>query len=84
MISGAIFARLNNRKKKAAVAPAQSPAPSATHTTSDELPEEDLVLIAAAVSLMLGHRPHRLVSIRPPAMDWSREGRRQHLMSHKL
>jgi hypothetical protein len=49
---------------------------------SGEIPDEDLVLIATTVAMLLGRKPHRLVSIRSTNFDWGREGRRQHVMSH--
>lgn len=49
----------------------------------DQLPEEHLVVIAAAVTMLLG-RQHRLVSIRSANANWGREGRRQHLHSHSF
>ena len=68
-------------QKKAAQTVAQVSSAPAT-VGSDELPEEDLVIIAATAALLLGHKPHRLVSIRTSSMDWGREGRRQLLQSH--
>ncbi len=54
--------------------------------TEDELPEEHLVLIAAAVAATTG-QPHRIVRIggvRPEDQGWSLEGRMQHHQSHRL
>ena len=52
----------------------------------DELPEEILVVIAAAVAHAID-RPHRVVQIRgltPAEMGWSLEGRMQHHHSHRI
>jgi hypothetical protein len=42
-------------------------------------------VIAAAVHVMTGGRPHRIASVAPldPALDWAREGRRAIFSSHK-
>ncbi len=50
----------------------------------DELSEEILVVIAAAVAESMG-RPHRIVHVRgltPEELGWSFEGRLQHHTSH--
>ena len=52
----------------------------------DELPEEILVVIAAAVAQAID-RPHRVVQIRgltPAELGWSLEGRMQHHHSHRI
>jgi Na+-transporting methylmalonyl-CoA/oxaloacetate decarboxylase gamma subunit len=52
----------------------------------DEIPEETLVVIAAAVAETI-RQPHRIVRIRgltAEDMDWSREGRVQHHQSHRI
>jgi len=73
-------------KPKAAPAPIAPAAivPGMTASNSDELPEEDLVIIASTVAMLLGNKAHRLVSIRSSSMDWGREGRRQLLQSHRI
>jgi sodium pump decarboxylase gamma subunit len=51
---------------------------------SDELPEETVVVIAAAVAAVVGE-PHRVVRIRgltPEDRGWSLEGRMRHHTSH--
>ena len=55
-------------------------------TLKDELPEETLVVIAAAVAETI-RQPHRIVRIRgltPEDLGWSLEGRLQHHASHRL
>lgn len=73
------------KKKTAALSATEklvpTPAPPAGHP--DQLPEEHLVAITAAVTLMLGSQ-YRLVSIRNASANWGREGRRQHLHSHSF
>lgn len=52
----------------------------------DELPEETVVVIAAAVAATIS-RPHRIVQIRgltPADRGWSLEGRTQHHQSHRI
>jgi len=54
--------------------------------SDDELPEEILVVIAAAVAHAID-RPHRVVQIRgltPAELGWSLEGRMQHHHSHRI
>ncbi|REJ88497.1 MAG: sodium ion-translocating decarboxylase [Planctomycetota bacterium] len=60
-----------------------SPAP-AMPVEDEQLPEELLVVIAAAVAEVVRH-PHRIVHIRTPGdMSWSLEARLQHHQSHKI
>ncbi len=52
----------------------------------DELSDETLVVITAAVASVLD-QPHRIVSIRgltPEQLGWSLEGRIQHHQSHRI
>ena len=52
----------------------------------DELSEETLVVIAAAVAETI-REPHRIVRIRgltPENLGWSLEGRMQHHQSHRI
>jgi Na+-transporting methylmalonyl-CoA/oxaloacetate decarboxylase gamma subunit len=52
----------------------------------DDLPEETVVVIAAAVAATIS-RPHRIVQIRgltPAERGWSLEGRTQHHQSHRI
>jgi hypothetical protein len=68
------------KEPKAAV-----PAPGAARG-EDEIPEEILVVIAAAVDEIM-HKPHRVVHIRGLTAadhDWQLEGRIQHHQSHRL
>ncbi len=54
--------------------------------SEDELPEQILVVIAAAVAQAFD-RPHRIVRIpglSPGDLGWSLEGRMQHHQSHKI
>ncbi|MCB0117354.1 MAG: OadG family protein [Caldilineaceae bacterium] len=62
-----------------------APAPPVVSATN-ELPEELVVVITAAVAAALD-RPHRIVRIRgltPTDMAWSMEGRSQHHQSHRI
>ncbi len=68
----------NDRNKDAAAQSARSAAPA---LQEDELSEDELVVLSAAVAIMLGDQG-RMVSIRKTGVDWSREGRRQHVQSH--
>jgi Na+-transporting methylmalonyl-CoA/oxaloacetate decarboxylase gamma subunit len=55
-------------------------------TDEDELPEEMLVVIAAAVAATLD-KPHRIVRIRgltPADRGWSLKGRMHHHASHRI
>jgi len=68
-----------SRSQQLESAPAQS-------ASDDELPEEMLVVIAAAVAAVLD-RPHRIVHIRgmtPADHGWSLEGRLQQHQSHRI
>lgn len=80
---GRYFRGVDQRAVNKAAAAVAVPVPAAA-VNPDELPEEDLVIIAATAALLLGRKPHRLVSIRTSSLDWSREGRRQHLQSHRV
>lgn len=54
--------------------------------SQDELSEETLVVITAAVASVVMH-PHRIVSIRgltPEDLGWSLEGRMQQHQSHRI
>ncbi len=44
---------------------------------------ELVAVIAAAIHCMVGHRPHRLVSIRTSDVGWAQEGRRAIFSSHQ-
>ena len=66
--------------------PVQAEEPALPVDLEDDLPEEVLVVIAAAVAEALG-KPHRIVRIEglmPSDIGWSLEGRLQHHQSHKL
>ena len=69
------------KQKAAKTTLSQPPFAPAPLADPNEVPEEDLVVIAATAALLLGRRS-RLVSIKPASLDWGREGRRQHVMSH--
>jgi hypothetical protein len=83
-VIGNLFRR-RDMKKAAMVAAAvvAQPLPAVAIGT-DELPEEDLVLIATAIAMMLDRKKYRVISIRNSGTDWSREGRRQVLHSHRI
>lgn len=76
------FCRREKKKASAFAAEAQRTSAPAVDNP-DQLPEEHLVVIAAAVTMLLGSQ-HRLVSIRNANANWGREGRRQHLHSHSF
>lgn len=62
------------------------PAVAKKPAAKDELPEETLVVIAAAVAEMMS-TPHRIVRIRgltPEDLGWSRQGRGQLHSSHRI
>ena len=81
---GALFRRRDRRVAAAALASVVT-SPSVTPVPNEqELGEDELIVIAATVAMLLGRRTHRIVSIRSSGLDWSREGRRQHLHSHKV
>jgi sodium pump decarboxylase gamma subunit len=68
--------------------PAKSPRRAAClpAVAEDELSEETLVVIAAAVAATTG-QPHRVIRIRgltPEDLGWSLEGRLQHHQSHSI
>ena len=65
--------------------PAEKEEPTPIVTGKDELPEETLVVIAAAVAATLS-RPHRIVRVGGQEVDmgWSLQGRMQHHQSHRL
>lgn len=61
-------------------------APAAPVALDSELPEELVVVIAAAVAATIV-TPHRIVKIRgltPSELGWSLEGRMQHHQSHGI
>ncbi len=58
-------------------------APGPAVDKPNQLQEEHLFAITAAVTLTLGSQ-HRLVSISKSSANWGREGRREHLYSHSF
>jgi Na+-transporting methylmalonyl-CoA/oxaloacetate decarboxylase gamma subunit len=53
----------------------------------DQLSEETVVVISAAVAQIMAGRPHRVVRIQgltPADLGWSLEGRMQHHQSHRV
>jgi hypothetical protein len=68
-----------NRGTPAAAAPRTAP----PILGEGEPSEEEVVAISACVALIAGRRS-RVVSIRSSALDWNREGRREHFASHKI
>ncbi|QDV41455.1 Oxaloacetate decarboxylase, gamma chain [Stieleria neptunia] len=68
------------------IQPELAPQAASPVVHDDELPEEILVVIAAAVAEALD-RPHRIVKIRGLGTGeyaWSLEGRMKHHMSHRI
>lgn len=80
---GTVFVRLDN-KKTANLNAAKVNEAVVPSASTDEVPEEDIVIIASTVAMLLGQKRHRLVSIRHAGTGWGQEGRRQHVMSHKI
>lgn len=83
-ILGSVFKRLEKRASNRKMSEAATTTPVVAGTSSDEVPDEDLVLIATTVAMLLGQKPYRLISIRTTGLGWGQEGRRQHVMSHKI
>jgi Na+-transporting methylmalonyl-CoA/oxaloacetate decarboxylase gamma subunit len=65
------------------LAPVKATAPPASGGGSDEPSEEEVVAITAAISMLMGRRS-RIVSLGSAKKDWSQEGRREHMASHKI
>jgi len=61
----------------------KTPPPAPGGSVLIEPDEEEVAAISATVALLLGRRS-RVVSIRPVAKDWSREGRREIFASHRI
>ncbi|MEQ9825458.1 MAG: OadG family protein [Puniceicoccaceae bacterium] len=80
---GAFF-RARDKRPVMAVASAPAAVTSVPASSDQGIPEEEVVVIASAVAMLLGKRAHRIVSIRSSGLDWSREGRRQLLQSHRV
>ncbi|MFU8848594.1 MAG: OadG family transporter subunit [Opitutales bacterium] len=92
---GAFFSKqAANSAAKAAVAAkdaAEASAPSTSEAAgtapaaaSDEEDPALIAVIAAAVHMAIGDRPHRVVSIRSAGPGWAQEGRRQIFSSHRV
>lgn len=73
---GKVFANVGTAPKAATAAPAPAPA------AAEEL-DEDLVVVATAAAQLLGE-PHRVISIRPQASSWGKQGRQDIHASHKV
>jgi len=74
------------KSKAPAPAPAAAPAAAAAAvapTAQDGPPEDDLVVVAAAVATMLGAR-HRVVAVKPVSSSWGQQGRRDIHASHRI
>lgn len=80
---GAFF-RARDKRPVPAVASAPAAVTAVPANPEQGMPEEELVVIASTVAMLLGKRAHRIVSIRSSGLDWSREGRRQLLQSHRV
>lgn len=80
--------RVANRTTKAAAVAApvvteSSPVVAPSDSTNPDSPVVAAV-IAAAVHMVMGDRPHRVVSIRSSGPGWAQEGRRQIFSSHRV
>jgi Na+-transporting methylmalonyl-CoA/oxaloacetate decarboxylase gamma subunit len=51
--------------------------------TENEIPEDDLVVIAATVAMMVDGR-HRVVAVNPVPSSWGQQGRREIHASHRI
>ncbi len=60
-----------------------SPIVRQPETAAADVPEEDVVIIAAAVALLLD-APHRVVAVRPLPSSWGQQGRRDIHDSHRI
>ncbi|PIE57899.1 MAG: hypothetical protein CSA33_06410 [Desulfobulbus propionicus] len=82
-VLGILFFR--QKKKAAALSGAEDIASTFPSSAGkpDQIPEDHLVAIAAAVTVIINCQ-YRLVSIRNTSANWSREGRREHLHSHSF
>lgn len=82
-----LIGRIFIGRAKTAVPSSPAPAPvqesSMPSPAEEDIPEEHLAAVTAAIACMLGGR-HRIVSIRSGNRDWSREGRREHFASHRI
>ncbi len=78
---GYCFRSLERKKQQAAAAVLEENKEPATDP--NQIPEQDLVVIAATVTMMLGAQ-HRLISVQNAGANWGREGRRQHVQSHTI
>ena len=71
----------------AAAVPPAGPAPAAAPATpapaGDELTDEEIVVISAAVAAMVDGR-HRVVSVQPVQSSWGQQGRREIHASHRI
>jgi hypothetical protein len=63
--------------------PANAGTPPPSSGGFDQPSEEEVVAITAAVRMLMGRRS-RIVSLGSAKKDWSREGRREHMASHKI
>jgi len=81
---GAAIKRTEGQPPAATATPASTPPPA---PEAEEAPlEEDVVpaIIAAAVHMAMGRRPHRIVSIQRKPTNWAAEGRRDIFSSHRV
>ncbi|MCX6873565.1 MAG: OadG family transporter subunit [Verrucomicrobia bacterium] len=66
-----------------ATAPHAAPTPAAAPAAAAAIPPEIIVVIAAAVSSVLG-KDHRMVSVKSQDSNWERAGRQSVLSSHGI
>jgi len=64
-------------------APARAPAPVLPAGPGAGVPEDDLVVVAAAAAFLVRGR-HRILSIRPVSSSWGQQGRRDIHASHRF
>ncbi len=65
-------------------APPSSPTAASKSSEADSIPPEIIAVIAAAVAAATGHKPVRIVSIKPMSTSWERAGRQSVLTSHRI
>lgn len=81
---GSAFKRAEGQPAAATAIPASAPTPA---SEAEEAPQEEEVvpaIVAAAVHMAMGGRPHRIVSIQRKPTNWAAEGRRDIFSSHRV
>jgi hypothetical protein len=83
-----VLAKASAAKAAAARVASAAPNPAPAAPIAAQGPDAaTMAVIIAAVHTLLGGAAHRITSVSPaaePALDWSREGRRDHFSSHRV